>query len=62
VPICALLVFGRPIWNEFIYYIWWLTSDCGRSMTRWCIFVALQVIFFAILYAIVGVDYGRRAD
>ncbi len=45
--------------NKIIYYLWWLTSDCGRSMTRWCIFVGIQVIFFALLYALVGVDYGK---
>ncbi len=45
--------------NKLIYYIWWLTSDCGRSMTRWCLFITFQVLVFALLYALIGVDYGK---
>ncbi len=41
------------------YYLWWLTSDCGRSMFRWCLLIFIQAIFFAFLYHLVGVDYGK---
>ncbi|MCP3676963.1 MAG: hypothetical protein GY721_05075 [Deltaproteobacteria bacterium] len=41
-----------------LYYIWWLTSDCGRSLTRWFALIILQILIFSWLYTIVGVDYG----
>jgi len=41
-----------------IYYLWWITSDCGRSMSRWCLWIAIEALFFAWLYTLVGVDYG----
>ncbi len=41
------------------YYLWWLTSDCGRSMFRWCLLIFIQALFFAFLYHLVGVDYGK---
>ena len=46
--------------SAVVYYIWWLTSDCGRSMTRWCVLIVLQMFFFAWLYTLVGVDYGAH--
>jgi hypothetical protein len=45
---------------ELIYHIWRITSDCGRSLGRWCIWIVLQVILFAVLYSLVGVDYGKH--
>ncbi len=44
--------------SAVLYYIWWFTSDCGRSMTRWCALVVVQIFLFAWLYTLVGVDYG----
>lgn len=44
--------------SGMIYYLWWITSDCGRSMFRWCLWIAILVFFFALLYTFVGVDYG----
>ncbi len=49
----------QGIWAKIIYYIWGLTSDYGRSMTRWCLLILFQALFFAFLYHFVGVDYGR---
>ena len=43
---------------NIMYYLWWITSDCGRSMFRWCIWIAILAFFFAGLYKFVGVDYG----
>ncbi len=45
--------------SRIIYYIWLLTSDCGRSISRWCFWIFLFTIFYAWLYTLVGVDYGR---
>lgn len=44
--------------SKIIYYIWLVSSDCGRSMSRWCLWIGLQTFFFAWLYTLVGVDYG----
>ncbi len=44
--------------NKVLYYIWWITSDCGRSMGRWCVLILVQVLVFAWLYYLVGVDPG----
>ncbi|OCC14300.1 hypothetical protein DBT_2289 [Dissulfuribacter thermophilus] len=43
---------------HIIYWIWYITSDCGRSMTRWMLWVTALTLFFAWLYTVVGVDYG----
>ena len=42
-----------------LYRIWWLTSDCGRSMTRWCLWILAFVSLFAWLYTLCDVDYGK---
>ncbi len=46
-------------WARFLYFIWWLTSDCGRSLKRWCFLIFIQAFFFAALYHFIGVDYGE---
>ncbi len=44
--------------HEVIYQIWWFTSDCGRSMIRWGGLTLFQMLFFALIYKFVAVDYG----
>jgi len=44
--------------SRIIYYLWLVTSDCGRSMSRWCIWIVLLIMLFAWLYSMVGMDYG----
>ncbi len=44
--------------HKFLYWIWWLTSDCGRSLFRWAVFLGLVVIGFAFLSMVAGIDYG----
>ncbi|RMG03892.1 MAG: hypothetical protein D6726_04550 [Nitrospirae bacterium] len=46
--------------TRVLYYIWWITSDCGRSMLRWCGWTLLLIVLFGVLYMIVGVDYGAH--
>ena len=41
-----------------LYWLWWVTSDCGRSLSRWCFWITLQLIAFALLFKYVGLDYG----
>ena len=46
--------------HEALYWVWWLTSDCGRSMLRWGVFVATLVMLFAGAYLLVDVNYGAH--
>ena len=43
-----------------LYWAWWLSSDCGRSLTRWAAVVVLQVLLFGWLYGFVDVSYGAN--
>jgi len=45
-------------WSFVVYELWNLTSDCGRSATRWAFCTILLVVTFAWLYTLVGIDYG----
>lgn len=44
---------------EWIYRVWWLTSDCGRSMFRWAVCLSAIVVLFGLAYASVSIDYGN---
>jgi uncharacterized protein YjbI with pentapeptide repeats len=44
--------------SEVMYRIWWATSDCGRSFTRWALWVAFVAVVFAGLYSFVDLDFG----
>jgi uncharacterized protein YjbI with pentapeptide repeats len=44
---------------ELTYWVWWVTSDCGRSFTRWTACIALVAVAYAGVYTQVGVDFGR---
>jgi uncharacterized protein YjbI with pentapeptide repeats len=33
-----------------VYFAWKWTSDCGRSLTRWGLFLSLNVLLFALIY------------
>lgn len=47
---------------QIVYRIWWLTSDCGRSLSRWCVWTLAITSLFAWLYTLGGVDFGRHPD
>jgi len=46
--------------HEKLYQLWWLTSDCGRSLYRWGLFAFAVAVLYAILYSFpaVGIHYG----
>jgi uncharacterized protein YjbI with pentapeptide repeats len=44
--------------SSILYYFWWISSNCGRSMTRWCLWIFILSLFFSGLYMLVGVDFG----
>jgi len=49
---------SRSKYHNALYWIWWLTSDCGRSLFRWTLFILFVTLMFALAYSRVGVDYG----
>lgn len=48
--------------TEVVYWIWWATSDCGRSFLRWGLWTAVLAFAFAGLYQFVEIDLGGRPD
>lgn len=44
--------------SSLIYYPWYITCDCGRSMLRWCCCIGFLLMIFSYLYTLVGIDYG----
>ena len=41
-----------------LYWVWWVTSDCGRSFVRWWLWTALLAAVFAGAYEFVAIDLG----
>ncbi|MBU4132494.1 MAG: pentapeptide repeat-containing protein [Proteobacteria bacterium] len=48
-------------WHKIIYWIWWFTSDCGRSIFRWFVWLLTATLIFAGIYTLVDIDYGAHA-
>lgn len=48
-----------PLTNK-LYHAWSLTSDCGRSMSRWGFCTFLIASLFATTYHLVDIDYGDQ--
>ena len=46
--------------HERLYQVWWLTSDCGRSLLRWSLWTALIAMVYAAAYTQVGIDWGEN--
>ena len=46
--------------NAIAYWIWWATSDCGRSIGRWAVCIACIILVFAAAFQLVEVDWGGR--
>jgi uncharacterized protein YjbI with pentapeptide repeats len=44
--------------HKAIYLLWLVTSDCGRSLLRWFVFLLGATLIFAAIYAMVDIDYG----
>ena len=40
--------------------MWWVTSDCGRSVVRWSLWILLLIFLFALIYTYVAIDYGEH--
>ncbi len=44
--------------HEWVYKVWWASSDCGRSISRWGAWTVLVAVIFGFLFMLVDVDYG----
>ena len=47
--------------HRTIYFLWWASSDCGRSLFRWFVWLCSATLIFALIYTQVDIDYGRHA-
>jgi uncharacterized protein YjbI with pentapeptide repeats len=45
---------------EWAYKLWWVTSDCGRSIGRWGAWTVLVAVAFGFLFMTVDIDYGSH--
>ncbi len=36
--------------TKYVYFVWKWTADCGRSLTRWGLFLSATVVLFALIY------------
>ena len=45
-------------WSNALYLAWKLTSDCGRSLTRWAMITLAMAVGFGLAYTQVSIDYG----
>ncbi len=46
--------------HRFTYYLWWITSDCGRSLARWGLWNLAMIVAFGFIYTLVDVNYGSH--
>ncbi len=46
--------------NAVLYWLWWATSDCGRSFLRWGSWIVFLAVIFAGLFELVALDYGEH--
>lgn len=49
----------RSRMHRAIYWLWWLTSDCGRSLARWGACIAAVVFVFGLVFSVVSIDFGN---
>lgn len=45
--------------HKMLYQIWWFTSDCGRSLLRWLVWLVMATLGFGLIYTQVAIDYGE---
>lgn len=50
----------RSPYTRFIYYLWWATSDCGRSILRWLALICVVGLVYAGLYTQANINYGSH--
>lgn len=40
--------------HRFIFWVWWLTSDCGRSAFRWAGFCSVIIVTYGVIFKMLG--------
>ncbi len=48
----------RDRYHAAVYWLWWATSDCGRSVGRWSLWIIAMTVGFGVAYQFVDMDYG----
>ncbi len=46
--------------SRFLVWLWWVTSDCGRSLGRLGIWIVSVCVAFGFAYGFVAIDYGAQ--
>ncbi len=49
---------GHSRFHAALHWVWWITSDCGRSFLRWGLWTVFLMSVFGALYQWVALDYG----
>lgn len=49
---------GQSPLHQVIWALWWFTSDCGRSFSRWGLLTAVITGLYGAAYTLVDIDYG----
>jgi len=44
--------------HKVLYYLWWASSDCGRSLFRWFVWLFSATMMFAAIYTQLDIDHG----
>ncbi len=44
--------------HEWLYQLWWVTSDCGRSLARWTAWTVVIALAYSFAYSTVDIDWG----
>ncbi len=47
--------------HSVLYLLWWASSDCGRSLLRWFVWLSSATLIFAGIYTLVDIDFGEHA-
>ncbi len=42
------------------YWLWWVTSDCGRSISRWGGWTLVVALLYGVAFRFVELDYGAH--
>jgi len=46
--------------HRAMYLLWWASSDCGRSLLRWFVWLLCVTFIFAAIYTQVDIDFGEH--
>jgi uncharacterized protein YjbI with pentapeptide repeats len=46
--------------HRAVYLLWWVSSDCGRSLLRWFVLMLCATLAFAAIYTQLDIDYGEH--